>query len=100
LATSNDEVDLAVGFLECTIGVAPFGRWRRCLVLPVAVHAILVVLATSIIVSVVVTIIVAIATTITFVAPVGAVIATVVVAFVVTVIVVAIICRSLLSLRG
>jgi hypothetical protein len=25
LATSDDEIDLAVGLLECTVGVAPFG---------------------------------------------------------------------------
>jgi hypothetical protein len=25
LETSDDEVDLAVGLLECTVGVAPFG---------------------------------------------------------------------------
>jgi hypothetical protein len=89
LATSDDEVDLVVGFLECTVGVAPFGRRR--LLLPVAVLEIVVILASSIIASVVVTIIVAIVTTITSVAPVGAVVATVVVASVVAAIVAAII---------
>jgi hypothetical protein len=29
LATPDDEVDLAVGLLECTVVVAPFGWWRR-----------------------------------------------------------------------
>jgi hypothetical protein len=74
LVTSDDELDLAVGFLECTIGVAPFGRWRRRLLLPVVVLVIVVVLATSIIASVVMTIIVVIITTITSVAPVGAIV--------------------------
>jgi hypothetical protein len=27
LVTTDDEVDLAVGLLECTIGVAPFVWW-------------------------------------------------------------------------
>jgi hypothetical protein len=49
LATSDDEVDLAVGFLECTIGVAPFGRWRWSPLLAVVVAGTVVVLATSII---------------------------------------------------
>jgi hypothetical protein len=50
LATADDEVDLAVGILECTIGVAPFGRWRWSSFLPIIVLAILVVLAMSIVV--------------------------------------------------
>jgi hypothetical protein len=45
----NDEIDLAVGLLECTIGVAPFGRWRWSLLLAVFVAGTVVVLATSII---------------------------------------------------
>jgi hypothetical protein len=64
LATFDDEVDLAVSLLECTIGVAPFGRWRRGPLLPIVVLATVVVLATSIIASVVVTIIMAIIVTI------------------------------------
>jgi hypothetical protein len=91
LATSDNEVDLAVGLLECTVGVAPFGRWRRCPLLTVVVLAVVVVLATSIITPVVVMIIVAIITTITPVAPVGAVVATVVVASVIAAVVAAII---------
>jgi hypothetical protein len=91
LATSDDEVDLVVSLLECTIGVAPFGQWWRRPLLPVVVLSIVVVLATLIIVSVVVTIIVAIVTLITSVTPVGAVIATVVVASVIAVVVAAII---------
>jgi hypothetical protein len=71
LATSDDEVDLAGSLLECTIGVAPFGCWRRRPLLPIAVWAIVVVLATSIITSVVALVVVAIImviiTTITFV---------------------------------
>jgi hypothetical protein len=93
LATSNDEVDLTVNLLECPIGVAPFGWWWRCSLLPVTVRAIIVVLVTSIIASVVVTIIMAIITTIAsvVVTPVVAVIATVVVAFVITAVVATII---------
>jgi hypothetical protein len=87
LETSDDEVNLAVSFLEYTIGVAPFGRQWRGLLFPVVVLAIVVVLATSIIASVVVTIIVAIVTAITSFAPVGAVVATVVVAAIVAVII-------------
>jgi hypothetical protein len=37
LATCDDEVDLAVSLLECTIGVAPFGWWRRCSLFTVVV---------------------------------------------------------------
>jgi hypothetical protein len=91
LATSDNEVDLAVGLLECTVGVAPFGRWRRCPLLTVVVLAVLVVLATSIITPVVVTIIVAIITTITSVALISAVVTTVVVASVIAAVVAAII---------
>jgi hypothetical protein len=83
LATSDDEVDLAVGLLECTIGVAPFGRRRRCPLFTVVVLAVVVVLATSIITPVVVTITMVIITTITSVAPVGAIVTMVVVASVV-----------------
>jgi hypothetical protein len=81
LATSDNEVDLAVSLLECTIGVALFGRWRRGPLLPVAVLVIVVVLATSIIASVVVTIIMVIIAMIApaVVMPVVAIIVTVVV---------------------
>jgi hypothetical protein len=97
LATTNDEVDLAVSLLERTIGVAPFGRWRWSPLLPVVFVRTVVVLVTSIITSVissvVVTIIMAIITTITsvVVTPVVAVIATVVVAPVIEAVVVAVI---------
>jgi hypothetical protein len=91
LATSDNEVDLAVGLLKCTVGVAPFGWWRRCPLLTVVVLAVLAVLAMSIISPVVVTIIVAIITTITSVALVGEVVATVVVASVLVAVVAAII---------
>jgi hypothetical protein len=89
LATSNDEVDLAVGLLECTIGVAPFGWWWWSLLLPVVVTGTVVVLATSVITSVVVTIIMVIITTIASVVimPVVAVIVMVVVTFVITAII-------------
>jgi hypothetical protein len=89
LATSDDEVDLVVSLLECTIGVAPFGWWRRGPLIPVAVLAIMVVLATSIITSVIVMIIMAITSVV--VTPVVVVIATVVVASVITALVAAII---------
>jgi hypothetical protein len=91
LATSDNEVDLAVGLLKCTVGVAPFGWWRRCPLLTVVVLAVLAVLAMLIISPVVVTIIVAIITTITSVALVGEVVATVVVASVLVAVVAAII---------
>jgi hypothetical protein len=97
LATTNDEVDLAVVLLKCTIGVAPIGRWWWSPLLPVVVVLIVVILAmsiiTSIISSVVVTIIMVIIMTITpvVVAPVVAVIVTVVVASVIVAIVAAII---------
>jgi hypothetical protein len=93
LTTSGDEVDPTVGLLERTIGVAPFGWWRRGLLFPVAVFVIMVVLATSFIMSVVVTIIMAIIATISpvVVTPVVAVITTVVVASVIAAVVVAII---------
>jgi hypothetical protein len=48
-ATANDEVDLSVGQLERTIGVAPFRWWRWRSLLAVVVVAVVVVLATSII---------------------------------------------------
>jgi hypothetical protein len=95
LATSDDEVDLAVSLLERTIGVAPFGQWRWSPFLPVVV--VVIVLATSIITSifssVVALVVVAIITTITpvVVTPVVAVIATVVVTSVITAVVAAII---------
>jgi hypothetical protein len=97
LASFNNEVDLVVGLVECTIGIAPFGRWWWSPLLPVVVAGIVVVLATSIITSVVSSVIVTIAmviiTTITsvVVAPVVAVIATIVVASVITAVVAAII---------
>jgi hypothetical protein len=93
LATTNNEVDLAVSLLESTIGVAPFGRWRWSPLLPVVVAETVVVLATSIITSVVSSVTVTIIMTITFVvvAPVIAVITTVVVAPIIAVVVAAII---------
>jgi hypothetical protein len=97
LAIANDEVDLAVVLLKHTIGVAPFGRWRWCLLLPVIIMVIVVVLAVSVITliisSVVALVTMAIITTITpvVVTPVVAVIATVVVASVIAVVVAAII---------
>jgi hypothetical protein len=81
LATSDDEVDLAVSLLECSIGVAPFGWWRRCPLLSVAVLAIVVVLATSVILTIITAIIVTVAPVV--VTPVVAVITTVVVASVI-----------------
>jgi hypothetical protein len=97
LATSDNEVDLAVGLLKCTVGVAPFGWWRRCPLLTVVVLAVLAVLAMSIISPVVVTIIVAIITTITSVALVGEVVATVVVATVVVASVLATIVAAIIT---
>jgi hypothetical protein len=97
LETSNDEIDLAVGLLECTIGVALFGWWLWSPLLAVVVTGTVVVLATSIITPVVslvvVTIITAIITTIAsvVVAPVVAVVMTVVVTSVIAAVVAAII---------
>jgi hypothetical protein len=97
LETTDDEVDFTVGLLKRTIGVAPFGRWRRSPLLTVVVVVTVVVLATSIITSVVslvvVTIIMAIITTITsvVVVPVVAVVASVVVEPVITAVVTAVI---------
>jgi hypothetical protein len=97
LATSNDEVDLAVGLLECAIVVAPFGRWRWSPFLADVVAGAVVVLTTSIITpvvsSVVVTIIMVIITMIAsvVVAPVVAVIVTVVVTSVIAAVLAAII---------
>jgi hypothetical protein len=97
LATSNDEVDLAVGLLECTIGVAPFGQWWWSPLLPVVVVGTVVVLVTLIITlvvsSVVVTIIMVIITMISsvVVAPVVVVIAMVVVSSVIVAVVAVII---------
>jgi hypothetical protein len=97
LATSNDEVDLAVGLLECTIGVALFGRWWWSSLLPVVVAGTVFVLATSIITSVVSSIIVTIITAIIMtiasmvVTPIIAFIAMVVVAPVITAVVAAVI---------
>jgi hypothetical protein len=86
LAITDDEVDLTVGFLERTIGVAPFGRWRWSPFLSVIVMAIVVVLATSIVVSIISSIValvvVAIITTISpvVITPVVVVIAMIVIA--------------------
>jgi dolichyl-phosphate-mannose--protein O-mannosyl transferase len=53
LSTTNDEVDLPVGGLKHTIGVAPFWwRWWRAF-LAVVVVVVVVILATTIITSVV-----------------------------------------------
>jgi uncharacterized membrane protein len=65
LATSDDEVDLAVGLLKCAIGVATFGRWRWSSFLLVVVMVIVVVLATSVISLVVALVVMAIIMTIT-----------------------------------
>jgi hypothetical protein len=79
-----------VGLLECTIGVAPFGRWWWSPLLPVVVAGTVVVLATSIITSVVsstvVTVITAIITTIAYVVIAMVVVAPVIAAVVATVI--------------
>jgi hypothetical protein len=97
LATADDEVDLAVGLLECTIGVAPFGRWWWTLFLLIVILAIVVVLTTSIVAwiisPVVALVVMEIITMITpvVVSPVIAVIATVVVAPVIAALVAAII---------
>jgi nicotinic acetylcholine receptor alpha-3 len=91
LATSDNEVDLEVGLLECTIGVAPFGWWRRCPLLTVVVWVVVIVLATLIITLVIVIVIVVIITTIASVALVGVVVALVVVASVIAAVVAAII---------
>jgi type IV secretory pathway VirB6-like protein len=64
LATSDDEVDRAVGLLKHAIRVAPFGRWWWSLFLPIVVVVIVVVLATSIIASVVMPVVAIIATTV------------------------------------
>jgi hypothetical protein len=89
LATADDEVNLMVGLLECTIGVAPFGRWRWSPFLPIVVVAIVVVLATLIIALVMSVIVALVITTITHVVitPVVTVIATVVVASIVAAII-------------
>jgi hypothetical protein len=91
LATTNDEVDLAVRLLECTIGVDPFGWWRRCPLLAVVVLAVVVVLETSIVTTVVVTVIVAIITSITSIALISVVVTTVVIASVIAAVIAAII---------
>jgi hypothetical protein len=97
LATTDNEVNISVGLLERTIGVAPFGRWRWSLFLPIIDVAIVVVLATSMIASIISSVValfvVAIITTITpmVVTPVVAVIEAVIVAPVIAAIVAAII---------
>jgi hypothetical protein len=91
LATTDDVVDLAVGLLESTIGVAPFGRWQRCPLLAVVVLAVVVVLATLIVAPVVVTIIIAIIPTITSITLISVVVTTVVVASVIVAVITAII---------
>jgi hypothetical protein len=97
LATSDDEVDLAVGLLKRAIGVASFRWWWWSSFLLVVVVVIVVVLATSTIASVislvVALVVVAITTMITpvIVTPVIAVIAMVAIASVIAVVVAAII---------
>jgi hypothetical protein len=97
LATADIEVDLEVGLLECTIGVAPIGWWRWSPFLPIIVLAIVVALVTSIVAwiisSVIALVVVAIITTITpvVVSPVITAIATVVVASVIAAVVAVII---------
>jgi hypothetical protein len=60
LATADDEVDLSVGRLEHTIGVAPFRRWRWSPFFPIVVVAVMVILATSIVSPVVVLVVAAV----------------------------------------
>jgi hypothetical protein len=97
LATADEEVDLAVALLECTIGVAPFGRRRWSSFLSIVVMVIVVVLATSIITliisSVIALVVMDIISTITpvVVTLVVAVIAMVVIASVITMVVTTII---------
>jgi hypothetical protein len=93
LATTDNEVDLSVGRLERTIGVAPFWRWWWSPLFSTVVMAVVIILATSIFASIfssVVTLVVA-AVTPVVVMPVVSVIATVVVASVITAIVAAVI---------
>jgi hypothetical protein len=89
LATSDDEINLAVGLLECTIGVALFGRWRWSPLLAIVVAGTVVVLATSIITPVVSLVIVTIITAI--ITPIASVVVVPVVAVVVTVVVTSVI---------
>jgi hypothetical protein len=97
LATSHDEIDLAVSLLERTIGVARFGRWRWSPLLAVVVAGTVVILAMSIITPVVSLVIVMIFAAIIMtiasvvVAPVVAVVAMVVVTSVITAVVAVII---------
>jgi hypothetical protein len=85
LATTDDEVDLSVGRLECTIGVAPFEWWRWSLFFPIVVMAVVVVLATSIIASILSSVVTLVVTAITpvVITPIILVIATVVITFVI-----------------
>jgi hypothetical protein len=77
LATADDEVDFAVGLLECAIGVAPFGWWRWSSFLPIVVMVIVVFLATTIITSVISLVVALIATVV--VAPIVAAVVTAVI---------------------
>jgi hypothetical protein len=93
LATTDDEVDLSVGRLERTIGVAPFEWWRWSPFFPIVVMAVVVVLATSIIASILSSVVTLVVTTITpvVITPIVLVIATVVITSVITAIVAVII---------
>jgi hypothetical protein len=57
LATSDDEVDLVVGLLECTIRVSPFGWWRWSPLLAVVVAGTVFILTMSIITPVVLSVV-------------------------------------------
>jgi hypothetical protein len=93
MATTDDEVDLTVSILECTIGVAPFGWWWWSPFLAIIVMAIVVVLATSIITSIILSVVALVVAAITLVVATSVVmvIAMVVVAPIITVVVAAII---------
>jgi hypothetical protein len=93
LATTDDEVDLSVGGLECTIRVAPFRWWRWRSLLAIVVVAVVVVLAMSIITPTisVVTVLVVMAITLAVVTPVIAVVSTIVVTPIIAAVVAAII---------
>jgi hypothetical protein len=87
LTTTDDEVDLSVGRLERTIGVAPLRRWWQRPLFAIVVVEIMVILATSIIASIVSLVVATIIHAV--VMPIAMVVAMVIVASVVAVIVTA-----------
>jgi hypothetical protein len=93
LATADDEIDLSVGSLECTIGVAPFRQWWWSMFFSIVVVTVVVVLATSVIASVIPVIIALVVTAIIpmVATPVIAVIVTIVITSVVVAVVAVII---------